>query len=259
MAISQWSQLSAPALAERVASSDGAVVAVVMVGATEQHGPHLPLGTDSVIGQGLVEAACAQLPDDVSVLLMPPIVVGASDEHGHFPGTISLPPEVMSAHLTAYGEALDRAGIARWVIVNAHGGNAGVIESVAISLRQRFGLLIAKAYYPKFAPMPDGPDAHELKHGLHGGQLETSLMAALAPETVEMNKAVHFELAHPPWAGQAPVAWLAEDLNPHGVAGRAGEASAKEGEALLQHYGAALAEVIVATASHPLPIIRSER
>ena len=258
MAIHSWSQLSAPALAELVEAGDGAVVAVVMVGATEQHGPHLPLGTDSVIGQGLVEQACAQLPDTVSVVVMPPIAVGASDEHSHFAGTISLPPEVLAAHLTAYGEALARAGITRWVIVNAHGGNVGVIESVAVSLRQDFGLVIAKAYYPKFAAMPDGPDAHELKHGLHGGQLETSLMSALEPETVDMKKAMHFEMAHPPWAGQAPLAWLAEDLNPHGVAGRADAASAKEGEALLQHYGAALAEVIAATATHPLPAGRTD-
>jgi len=258
MAIHSWSQLSAPALAQLVASGNGAVVAVVMVGATEQHGPHLPLGTDSVIGQGLVENACAQLSEEVTAVVMPPIVVGASDEHAHFPGTISLSPEAMAAHLTAYGEALARAGIARWVIVNAHGGNVGMIESVAVSLRQRFGLLIAKAYYPKFDPMPDGPDAHELKHGLHGGQLETSLMSALEPETVNMSKATHFEMAHPPWAGQAPLAWLAEDLNPHGVAGRAGDASAKEGEALLQHYGTALAEVIATTAGHPLPAGRTD-
>ncbi len=253
MATHIWSELSSPALASLVQESNGGLVAVVVVGATEQHGPHLPLGTDTQIGQGLVMQACKHLAQDTSVVLMPDIAVGASEEHSHFVGTISLSPEVMAAHLSAYGEALARAGISRWVIVNAHGGNVGVIESVAISLRKRLGLVIAKAYYPKFHALADGPDASEIKQGLHGGQLETSIVSALSPETVHMDQAKHFVMDHPPWAGQAPVAWLAEDLHPEGVAGRAADASAEEGEALLRHYGAALAEVIEATARHPLP------
>lgn len=253
MATHIWSELSSPALASLVAESDGCLVAVAVVGATEQHGPHLPLGTDTRIGQGLLACACAQLSQATSVVLMPDIVIGASEEHSHFVGTISLSPKAMAAHLSAYGEALARAGISRWVIVNAHGGNVGVIESVAISLRKRLGLVIAKAYYPKFHALPDGPDASEIKYGLHGGQLETSIVSALSPNSVAMDKAKHFEIAHPPFAGQAPVAWLAEDLNPEGVAGRASDASAQEGEALLKHYGTALAEVIRATATHPLP------
>jgi creatinine amidohydrolase len=252
MTAAVWSELTAPQLTQWVDEAGERAVACVVLGATEQHGPHLPLGTDTDIGCGLLEHALDAV-SDVPAIVMPPITIGASDEHAAFAGTLSLPPSVLIEQLRAYGQAVARAGIRRLVLVNAHGGNTAVIDLAALALRQDLSLLVAKAYYPKFAPHPQGPDAEELATGLHGGQLETSLMCALRPHHVDLAQARNFELIQAPWAGQAPVAWLGQDLNPQGVVGRAGEASQAEGETLVHHYARGLADVIEALADHPLP------
>jgi len=249
----QWSHLTSGELQALVDGAGGRLVAVVVVGAIEQHGPHLGLGTDTEIGQGLLSEALCHTGPHTSVVVMPAIGVGASEEHNDFVGTISLSPTVLEGVLEAYGQALHRAGIRRLVVVNAHGGNAAVIESAALAMRRAFGLLVAKAYYPKFEPLPDLPDASELKQGLHGGQVETALMHVMAPELVRPNKAKAFDLAHPPFAGEAPVAWLAKDLHAQGVAGKANLATAEQGQALRIHYGKGLARAIDALADHPLP------
>ena len=252
--IQHWQDLTSPELRAHIQAAGGHLVAVAVVGAIEQHGPHLSLGTDTHIGQGLLATALQHLNSTTQVVIMPPISVGTSDEHADFVGTISLSPEALSGVLSAYGEALHRAGIDRWVIINAHGGNVSVIESVALSMRRRFNMWVAKAYYPKFQPLPNGPDTEELKCGLHGGQLETSLLSAINADQVRPSQAKHFSLKEKPWAGQAPLAWLAQDLHDEGVAGQADRASVEEGHALLAHYGKALAEVIDAMAKNPRPI-----
>ena len=252
MTAARWTDLTAPQLAAWVDQAGSQAVACVALGATEQHGPHLPLGTDTDIGSGLLDQAVALL-SDVPAIIMPPVAVGASEEHTAFAGTLSVSPAALTELLMGYGQALHTVGIQRLVLVNAHGGNNGPIESAALALRQRWGLWVAKAYYPKFEAHPQGPDADELKTGLHGGQLETSLMCALKPECVDLDQARNFEMRQPPWAGQAPVAWLAEDLHPQGVAGSAGEASEAEGQFLLAHYAQGIADVIEALAERAQP------
>lgn len=251
--IQHWTHLTSPELQTWIGSTAGRLVAVSAVGAIEQHGPHLSVGTDARIGQGLLNQALNELSQETCVVVMPAIEIGTSDEHADFVGTISLDAKTFEGVLRAYGEALHRASIHRWVIINAHGGNVASIDSAALMMRKRYGMLVAKAYYPKFVPMAGGPDADELRLGLHGGQLETSLMAALAPDEVRPSHQDDFQMTSPPWAGQAPVAWLAQDLNVHGVAGHAHQGNEEEGRALVKHYAQALAEVIEALASHPLP------
>lgn len=256
--IHQWMHLTGAQLDAIVdASSEDEAprhcVAVTVLGAVEQHGPHLPLGTDVFIGEALVERALATLDNDCSVLMMPTITIGASEEHQDFTGTLSVSPASLTDQLMAQAVGLAQAGVVRWVWVNAHGGNVGVIESAAITARAQFGLIVAKAYYPKFAPMPNGPSAEELRTGLHGGQLETSMMLAIAPELVDLAQVQDFSLTHAPWAGQAPVAWLAQDLNDQGVVGLASLANPAQGEALLAHYGQGVAEVISEMTRRPLP------
>ncbi len=252
MNVRHWADMTALELTQWVDQVSDRAVACVVLGATEQHGPHLPMGTDTDIGCGLLDHALALL-DDVPVVVLPPLPLGASDEHTGFAGTLSVQPAVFIEQLMAYGRAVAQVGLQRLVLINAHGGNNGPIESAALMMRQALGLWVAKAYYPKFRPLAAGPDAHELKTGLHGGQLETSLMCALKPDLVDLDQARNFEMSQPPWAGQAPMAWLAEDLHPQGVAGRAGEASQAEGQALLAHYAQGIADVIEALADHAGP------
>lgn len=247
--IHQWQHLSASELAER--ASPEAVV-VLALGAIEQHGPHLPLSTDLDIACGLQSAALERLDSALEVFVLPPLALGASEEHTSFAGTLSLSAEQMSAQLQAIGEGLYRAGLRRLVILNAHGGNIGWLGPATLALRRRFGMLVVKANYMLFAAPEHLLGADELRHGLHGGQAETAMMLHLYPERVRAAQLKRFTSvaeALPQGSvlgpeGEASWAWLAEDLNPAGVVGDAAAATADLGRLLIEHYAGRLAQAI---------------
>lgn len=248
--VMRWQDLTSEELAARDREAD---VAILTLGAIEQHGQHLPLSTDLDIGEGLLEAAVQRLPEGFPLLVLPSIAVGASAEHTGFAGTLSLPPEVAIAVIEAYGDSVARAGIRRLVLFNSHGGNKAVVDIAALKLRERWGMLVVKANYMRFAPPAEVLPAEELRHGLHGGAVETALMLHFAPEKVRTEM-----LGHPSSRGErlaaqgvtlgpegeAPFAWLAEDLHHGGVVGNARLASAELGRRLVDHYAATLAIVI---------------
>ena len=233
-------------------------VAAVVLGAIEQHGPHLPVATDCIIGEGLLASAAQRLDDDFPLVVLPTLAVGASDEHAGFAGTLSLTPGHMRAQIAALGEGLARAGFQRLVMVNAHGGNIGWMEDAALDLRRRFGMLAVKASYMRFDAPTDLLGADELRNGLHGGLAETAMMRHLAPELVRMDQAEHFQTRQPrdgalPPQGEAPWAWLAEDLHAAGVVGDAAAATPELGKRLVAHYAEKLADIISACRDKPWP------
>ncbi|MGM0701384.1 MAG: creatininase family protein [Pseudomonadota bacterium] len=251
----RWQDLTS----QELARLDPDSVAVAVVGAIEQHGAHLPLSTDLDIGEGLLAAALERLPDDLPLVILPALAVGASDEHLGFPGTLSLPPATAIDTLEALGDGVSRAGLSRLVLLNSHGGNTAVIDLAALALRRRHALRVVKVHYPRLVPPPELraalPEA-EWRHGLHGGALETALMHHFAPHRVRCHA-----LDHPPSSGEAmaddgyllgpegpaPFAWLAEDLHPGGVVGDATLGTAALGARLAAHYGAGVARVIEET------------
>ena len=237
----------------------GDTVAVVVLGAIEQHGPHLPLSTDTRIGEGLLDAAIDRLPEDFPLVVLPSMHMGSSPEHLDFAGTLSLSPEQSQAQALALGAAVARAGMSRLILFNAHGGNAGWMEAAALALRRRFGLLVVKASYMRFEAPEDLIGVDELRNGLHGGLAETAMMRQLAPELVRMNRAESFTTNHPhddalPPQGEAPWAWLAEDLNAAGVVGDAASATPALGRALIDHYAGRLAKILEEVRKKPWPI-----
>ncbi|MCA1771350.1 MAG: creatininase family protein [Halomonas sp.] len=252
--IHHWQQLTAPQLAE-IAQRDP--VAVLVLGAVEQHGTHLPLATDLMIGEGLQSAMLEQLSPSVEVICLPSIAVGASDEHASYPGTLSLPAPVAIATLEAYGDSLARTGIHRLVLINSHGGNKAVMDLAALTLRRRHGMRVVKATYTRLPPLDGAIDADELRKGLHGGALETAMMLHLAPTLVQLEgyqapsptNAQDDALVGP--EGAAAFAWLAEDLSRQGVAGDARLATAELGARLVHHYARQLAKVVAETANLP--------
>ncbi|MBB3332698.1 creatinine amidohydrolase [Halomonas campaniensis] len=255
-AFPRWQNLTTPELA----ALPGESVAVMVLGAIEQHGAHLPLSTDLDIGEGLMAAALAKLPAGFPLVQLPPLAVGASDEHLGFAGTLSLSPALAIATLEALGEAVARAGFQRLVWLNSHGGNKAVMDLAALRLRRRHGLLVVKVHYTRM-PLPEGVPqatlpAEELRHGLHGGALETALMRHLAPQKVRLDKLGHpisrgqamaeeGQLLGP--EGEAAFAWLAEDLHPEGVVGNAGLGTAELGRRLVEHYAGRIARILQET------------
>ena len=246
-----WQHLTSSHAADLAAQDP---LAVLPLGAIEQHGPHLPLSTDLDIGMGLLQAAMAYLPADFPLTVLPPQAVGESAEHAAFTGTLSLPPSMLMNLVVALGEQLSRAGIRRLLLHNSHGGNRAALDQAGLVLRRTCGMLVVKCHYVRF-PLPDDLplDADELRHGFHGGALETALMMHFQPQRVR-----EAAMAHHPSVGQsmektarylapegvAPFSWMAQDLNPAGVVGDATAASAELGARLSAHYGKALAELM---------------
>ncbi|SFU41647.1 creatininase family protein [Halomonas korlensis] len=262
----RWQDLTSRELSALPSES----VAVMVLGAIEQHGAHLPLATDLVIGEGLLDAAQGHLPADFPLVVLPAMAIGASDEHLSFPGTLSLSPELAIATLEAYGEAVARAGFKRLLWINSHGGNKAVMDLAALRLRRRHGLLVVKLHYTRLslpdtlapdAPPAEGLPIEELRHGLHGGAVETAMMRYLAPTQVRLDHLADVPSRGRTMAaqgkrlgpeGEASFAWLAEDLNPLGVVGNAQLGTRELGVQLVAHYGERIARLVVETAETSL-------
>jgi creatinine amidohydrolase len=228
-------------------------IAVLPLAAVEQHGPHLPLGVDSYIAEAYLALVGKILPADLPVTFLPVQRVGISAEHLSYPGTLTLSATTAIAAWTELGESLARAGVRKLVLVTSHGGNVAAMELVARDLRTRLGMLAVTVGWHRFG-YPDGAfAAEEKKHGIHGGDIETSLMLAAMPDTVRMNEAPNatpstIAMAREfKWLGAyrpAGFAWMTQDLNPTGAVGDATLASAAKGEAALAQGAQAFVELL---------------
>jgi len=228
-------------------------IAVLPLAATEQHGPHLPFETDILIAQAYLARVRASLPDDVPVTFLPIEPVGISTEHIAYRGTQTLPTDVALNKWMTLGDAVAQAGIRKLVIVTSHGGNSAAMALIAQDLRAKHEMLAVTTSWSRFGT-PDGLfSADELRFGIHGGAVETSIMLAAFPDQVKANRIASFESAEKSmvkefrWlsAGRpAPFAWAAQDLNPQGVVGDATMATAEKGNALLQYGAHAFVELL---------------
>jgi creatinine amidohydrolase len=254
-----WGALS-PREASDAARLDPVVV--LPLAATEQHGPHLPTSTDVEIGAGLLGEALRRLPPDADVWTLAALTVGASQEHARFPGTRSVTTEQLIRTIAERGAALAGVGVRRLVLCNSHGGNRHAMEAAALSLRAEHDMLVVRASWFRFARPPhvELPEA-EWRHGLHGGALETAMMLHLRPDLVRAEAVADFASFGAELEGalrrlgpeaEASFAWLAGDLNPHGVVGDARLATEAMGARLVEHYGKALADVLMDTRDFPL-------
>ncbi|MCC6914538.1 MAG: creatininase family protein [Rhodospirillaceae bacterium] len=221
-------------------------VAVIPLASMETHGPHLPLGTDGLIAEGILAHAAERIT--ARAVSLPTLWLGASSEHCAHAGTLSCEPEHMIASIAAHGEGLARAGIKRVVLFNGHGGNIALGSIAALKLRTRFDMLAASAHWLDFglpagliAPAPANPD-------VHGGWVETSVMLHLAPHLVKREKAKANE-AKTPAASLFPTGpinwgWKSEDLAGGGWIGRPDLAQAGLGKAMVDHAATSLATLI---------------
>lgn len=260
----RWADVSARdfALAQRSGLA-AQTVAILPVGAVEQHGPHLPLKVDTALVEGVVDAALPLMAADVPVLVLPTQAIGLSLEHQDYAGTLSLSPATLLAVWTELGVCVARAGVKKLLIFNAHGGNVSSMDIVARQLRMQCGLLVYHSSWfnlPQPAGVNEAFSAHEHRFGVHGGETETSMMLHLAPELVRMEHARNFASSSEVRARQFPIlgngksaklGWAMQDYNPQGVAGNAAAADAQRGQALVQGAAASLAQLC--TEIHALP------
>ena len=218
------------------------LVAVLPVGAVEQHGPHLPLSVDQAILDGILAATVPLIPAALPVLILPTLPVGKSDEHSAYPGTLTFSATTLMAMWGDIGDSVARAGVRKLVILNSHGGQIAPMDIVARDLRLRHGMLVVAANWFAMG-MPEGlftPD--EDRFGIHAGDVETSVMRALHPDLVQMDHARDFrplaaDLAkdnkHLGLTAAGKLAWAAQDLHPAGAAGNAALATVEKGRAVI--------------------------
>lgn len=245
-------------------------VAVLPVAAIEQHGPHLPVSVDQTLVDGIVAASLPHLPVEVPVLFLPTQAVGKSDEHIRFPGTLTLSAETTIRLWTEIGESVARAGVRKLVLFNSHGGQVSIMDIVARELRTRCDLIVFSTNWYTL-PLGEAVDglfpASEHRFGVHAGDIETSMMLALRPHTVDMTQARDFRSASQDRAERFPIlgngrsaklGWQMQDYHPAGAAGNAAAATADKGRALVEAAGRQLAALLEEVSRLPLSTLRAD-
>lgn len=217
------------------------VVLLQPIGAIEQHGPHLPLIVDAAIAQAVLGKALSDLDRTIPAYALPTLYYGKSNEHWHFPGTVTLTAQTLIATLMEVGESLYRAGFRKWVLLNAHGGQPQIMEIVARDLHQQhedfmvFPLFVWRV--PNVAT--ELLTEKELTLGIHAGDAETSLLLSILPEQVKMERAIaEYPTGLPEnsllsMEGNLPFAWTTRDLSRSGVLGDPTTANREKGDRLL--------------------------
>jgi creatinine amidohydrolase len=214
-------------------------IAVLPTAAIEQHGPHLPVGTDTMIAEGMLDEVRRICPENLDIRILPVMAVGKSNEHIHAAGTLTLTAQTALAAWQEIGLSVARSGVRKVVIVNSHGGNLDLISILARELRVRAGMLAVKCQWGSFGH-PDGLYSdHELQFGIHGGDVETSLMLHFHPDTVDMTSAGNNRSSAETSAispiGPISYGWIARDLHPSGTVGDASAATAEKGKATAEY------------------------
>ncbi len=213
---------------------------------------------------GVIAATLPQLPAHLPVLFLPTQQVGYSPEHARFPGTLTLPSATVIANWTALGECVARAGVNKLLLLNSHGGQVSLMDIAARELRGSCKLLVYSCSWWNL-PLGDAVTglftAEEHRFGVHGGDIETSMMLALRPHRVDMAQARDFKSSSQARAAKYPVlgngtsaklGWQMQDYNKQGAAGNAAAATADKGRALLSAAGRQLSLLLQELCSLPL-------
>ncbi|WP_288142528.1 creatininase family protein, partial [Mesorhizobium sp.] len=169
-----------------------ATIAVLPLAAIEQHGPHLPVSTDTSIMNGMLDTVIARLPGDLDIRILPVQAVGKSNEHLHAPGTLTVPAATLIEAWTELGLSIARAGVRKLIVVNSHGGNEEIMGIITRELRVHAKMLAVKTSWQRFGRPAGMYTELEDRQGIHGGDVETSLMLHFRPDLVDMGKADNF-------------------------------------------------------------------
>lgn len=228
-------------------------IAVLPLGATEQHGPHLPIETDWIIAEGITKAVLTKLPLTMPVTFLPVEKIGYSIEHTNRPGVQTLSYQEAIERWIGIGKNLNERGIRKFVILNAHGGNSPLMTIVAAELRARFRMLCVATSWTRFGYPAGIISAQEKAFGIHGGEIETSVMLALRPDLVNMAHArdfpsLQYELnktaKHLRAYGPHAFGWMATDLNPTGVTGHAKQGNPQNGQRMIDYAAQNFVELL---------------
>jgi creatinine amidohydrolase len=225
-------------------------IVMVPLGAVEQHGPHLPLGTDLIVAEAVARATIEKHGDEHDAWMLPPLGFTKSNEHAWSPGTIWLSAQTLLSVLDDIGRCIATTPARRVLFLNGHGGNSALLQVANRELRVRHGLKTFLAH-PHMPADQGGSSAEgELGMGIHGGTDETSVMLHLRPDLVDMSKAVRrvpeklAQNKHVRFGGSVPFGWLSNDFFPEGHIGDPTGATADLGAAMFATAVNTLGEVL---------------
>jgi creatinine amidohydrolase len=229
---------------------------VLPTAAIEQHGPHLPLATDTLINSILLGAALEKLPQELSVYVLPAVCYGKSNEHIGFPGTLSVSATTFMAVLRDIGVSIAASGFKKLVLYNSHGGNWSLVDVMARDLRAELGLRVFSLFGSGGAPIT-GLSDQERAYGFHAGEMETSLLLSAIPELVHTDQyTVNYiadinkpELLKPEQAS-ATFAWLTRDIAPSGVMGDPNPSTAEKGKLWIEEAAISVAAALTAMVAY---------
>jgi creatinine amidohydrolase len=231
----------------RDAIAAGCSTVLLAVGSTEQHGPHLPTGTDSLVGDHLMEEIARRLGN---ALIAPTIRVGASEHHMAYAGSMTLREEVLEEVLVDCCRSLARHGFRLIVVIPTHGGNTNAVFRTSERLAREslsaraVTLPDDSAYVSAMVEVGGKYDVTPGEAGSHAGHLETSLMLACLPDTVDMSKAARGLIELDSKTEERLHELGMHQLSPIGILGDATKSSAEAGRDYMAHMADALAEQI---------------
>lgn len=243
----RYEDLTGPEIKERITASS---ILLLPVGATEQHGPHLPLSVDAVIAHETATAVVAACGEELDVWQLPTLAISKSNEHAWSPGTLYLSPDTLLALLRDIGRSVASTPVKRLVLLNGHGGNTTHLGTALRELRLEFGLQTF-LMHPSLPPAYGGSSTEEeLGMGIHGGRNETSVFMHLRPDQVDLSKAGRkvpealAENKHVKFGGSVSFGWLSNDFDAEGYIGDPTGANAELGKQLFENAVATLVEAM---------------
>jgi creatinine amidohydrolase len=244
------------------------LIVLLPLGATEQHGPHLPLCVDNAIVDAITAAMLPRLPKEIPLLVLPTQSIGHSPEHQDFPGTLTFSAQTMLALLTDLIKSVTRSGAKKLILFNAHGGNVGLLDALGREFRASFELLVHNVSWFNL-PLFDtnGNDLtqmwgqQEQRFGIHAGALETAIMLAINEGLVDRQKSQNFSSYAYEKSQQFAIlgngrsskqAWMAQDYNAQGAMGNASAATLEQGVAILDAAAQSLAKLVCEVAKQSI-------
>ncbi len=219
------------------------------------------MSTDTATIDGMVRATLPHLPDELPVLFLPTVAYGKSNEHSRYPGTLTVSASTLISLWKDIGACVARAGVRKMVLYNSHGGQMSVMDIVARDLREEHDMMVVAANWYTLGLPDDLFTANESKHGIHAGDLESSVMLHLAPDFVRPDQFQNFRSLTEDMATEnkflsitpsGKLGWQMQDINPFGAAGDATRATAEKGAAVLDHVGQRFVELLHEVDRFPL-------
>ena len=259
-----WSDLTTEQLAGMPREQ---MIAVLPIAATEQHGPHLPLSVDVDILNAVIQSTGPKLAPDLPVYFLPTQTVGKSNEHSRFAGTLTLSAPTLLQTWMELGECVKASGIRKLLIFNSHGGQMNLMDVATRDLRVKLDMLIVATSWYNLGLPPDMFGEAEMKHGIHGGDVETSVMLAAQPHKVRMERAQNFhslteqlerDYQYLSITSTGKIGWQTQDLNPQGACGNAAIATAEKGRRVLDYVSDRFIELLREVQHAPLSLLNAD-